>query len=281
MTERYESDIAAAFPRGNGSATASAPLPPAQQPAHAPTSPAGALRAGSRLVLVHGTATDGRVWTAGPHGARTAAVLGELQAHGVDIHTPTRPQSGDLDTEVAFLAPLCEGAYVVGVSGGATLGLELAARGVEMAGAVLHEPAAGSLVPGLLAHVLAGLDADGLPGFGHALYGPSWQTRMTRASVATVRAELAMFSAFEPAALTGSVDRVALTVGGRSPAIRHRSVAALSAFLDVPVGTVPGVGHAVHLDGGLGQLLGVLGQVGPDGLSARTGDAQVHPPDMS
>jgi len=229
-------------------------------------------------VLLHGTATDGRVWTAGPHGARTATILGELQAHGVDIHTPTRPQSGDLDTEVAFLTPLCDGAFVVGVSGGATLGLELAARGVEMAGAVLHEPAAGSLVPGLLAHVLAGLDADGLPGFGHALYGPSWQTRMTRASVATVRAELEMFSAFEPAPLTGSIDRVALTVGGRSPAIRHRSVAALSTFLDLPAGTVPGVGHAAHLEGGLAHLLGALGRAGHSG---RTTDAQVHPPDMS
>ncbi|GIG22739.1 hypothetical protein Cch01nite_34630 [Cellulomonas chitinilytica] len=271
MTERYEPDIAASFPPGVGSATVS-PAPP---PAHLP---GPLLHPGSRLVLVHGTATDGRIWTAGRHGARAATLLADLQAHGVDLHTPTRPQSGDLDTEVEFLAPLCAGAYVVGVSGGATLGLELAARGVEMAGVVLHEPAAGSLVPGLLAHVVAGLDADGVPGFGHALYGPSWTTRMTRASLATVRAELAMFSAFEPAPLTGSVGHVAVTVGGRSPAIRHRSVAALSAFLDVPVGTVPDVGHAAHLDGGLVRLIGALGRAE---LSGRPAATQARPPGLS
>ncbi|WP_456820611.1 hypothetical protein [Cellulomonas sp. URHB0016] len=247
-------------------------LPPAAHELRSP--PPWIPRTGSRLVLVHGTATDGRVWTSGPHGARAATLLAHLQAHGVDIHTPTRPQSGDLDTEVAFLTPLCEGAFVIGVSGGATLGLELAARGVEMAGAVLHEPAAGSLVPGLLAHVVAGLDADGVPGFGRALYGAAWTARMTRASSATVRAELAMFSAFEPATPTASAGRVALTVGGRSPEIRHRSVTALSSLLDLPAGTVRGVGHAAHLEGGLADLLGALPR---NGLGGRVPDAPVRP----
>jgi pimeloyl-ACP methyl ester carboxylesterase len=47
-----------------------------------------------------------------------------------------RPSSGDLDAEVAALADAADGALVVGVSGGATLGLALAASGTRLAGAV-------------------------------------------------------------------------------------------------------------------------------------------------
>ncbi|WP_280370499.1 alpha/beta fold hydrolase [Nocardia wallacei] len=193
-----------------------------------------------RVVLIHGAATDSRVWDA------TAAALSGT----AEVLAPDRPQSGDFDTEIAFLTPMCVGAFVFGVSGGATLGLELAARGVPLAGALLHEPAAGSLAPGLLDHVAAGLAAGGVEGFGRALYGPAWRHECTRASRATVAAEFAMFGAFEPAPLAAP-ERVVLTVGARSPGPRHRAVAALADYLGTRRLVLPGVGHAAHLEGGL------------------------------
>lgn len=193
------------------------------------------------VVLIHGAAIDAAVW---------ASTADALRARtGLSVLTPTRPQSGDLDAEIAFLAPLCAGAYVVGVSGGATLGLELAARGVPVAGALLHEPAAGSHAPGLLAHVAAGLATDGVPGFGAALYGPAWTPALTSADLATVRREFAMFGSFEPRPVPDPT-RIVLTVGERSPQARHDSVQALSAYLGAPARVLPGVGHAAHLEGG-------------------------------
>jgi pimeloyl-ACP methyl ester carboxylesterase len=194
----------------------------------------------SRVVLVHGAATDSRVWAA------TAAAFGER----VEVVAPNRPQSGDLDTEVAFLAPLCDGAFVVGVSGGATLGLELAARGVPIAGAVLHEPAAGSLAPGLLDHVAEGLATGGIAGFGAALYGPAWDPSCTTVSLETVAAEFAMFGAFEPGPLGELAARVTLTVGENSPPSRHRAVRALCDHLGADQRQLPGTGHAAHLENG-------------------------------
>lgn len=104
------------------------------------------------IVLVHGAATTARIWD---------RLLPHLT--GFRVHVPDRPSSGDLETELAALAPLCAGAYVVGVSGGTTLGLALASRGVPMRAALLHEPAAGSLAPGLLTHVAAGLRTGASP----------------------------------------------------------------------------------------------------------------------
>ncbi|MFI5715705.1 alpha/beta fold hydrolase [Nocardia sp. NPDC051750] len=191
-----------------------------------------------KVVLIHGVATDSRVWAA------TVAALGPT----VEVCCPDRPQSGDMDTEIAALAPLCEGAFVVGVSGGATLGLELAARGVQFAGALLHEPAAGSLAPGLLDDVARAFERDGVPGFGRALYGAGWEPELTTASHETVAGELAMFRRFEPRPVGRPTDRITLTVGGKSAAARHRSVEALAAALGTHWRVLPGVGHAVHLE---------------------------------
>ncbi|WP_280398804.1 alpha/beta fold hydrolase [Nocardia carnea] len=191
-----------------------------------------------RVVLIHGVATDSRVWAA------TVAALGP----SVDVHCPDRPQSGDMDTEIAALAPLCEGALVVGVSGGATLGLELAARGVEYAGALLHEPAAGSLAPGLLDEVARAFARDGVAGFGRALYGSSWSPEMTAATSETVAGELSMFRRFEPEPLGTRAGRTTLSVGQNSPAPRHDSVAALARVLGTTRYEFPGVGHAPHLE---------------------------------
>lgn len=187
-----------------------------------------------RVLLVHGAATTSAVWV--PLAARL---------DGLGVIAPDRPSSGDLDTELAFLAPLAEGTVVVGVSGGATLGLALAASDVALAGAVLHEPAVGSLVPGLLDHVVAGYRSGGVAGFGRALYGPAWSPSMAPADPGAVARDFAMFRAFEPRPVAPHQGPVVVTVGGDSPPVRHTAGRAL-ADLGTNARVLPGCGHFVH-----------------------------------
>lgn len=195
-----------------------------------------------RIVLLHGAATTSRVWR---HVVDVLRI--DESTKDLEFVVPDRPQSGDLDTEVNVLMPFVENAFVVGVSGGATLGLELAARAATMRGAVLHEPAAGSLVPGLLEGVGAALEQDGVAGFGSALYGPAWTVGETDAARSTVEREFAMFGMFEPCSLLLGPERVLVTTGADSPARRRDVADALASRLGVRTALVPGVGHAAHL----------------------------------
>ncbi|ACU75300.1 conserved hypothetical protein [Catenulispora acidiphila DSM 44928] len=196
-----------------------------------------------RVVLIHGAATTAAVWN---------PVREALSRTRPDIRVaaPQRAYSGDLDLELAALAETAAGAVVIGVSGGATLGLALMASGVPLAGAVLHEPAVGSLVPGLLAHVAAGYQARGVPGFGAALYGPAWDASMAPADPEAVGRDFAMFRAFEPAvpATVPALGRTSTTVGELSPPARHEAARALSTFTGLPFQVLEGCGHAVHLE---------------------------------
>jgi pimeloyl-ACP methyl ester carboxylesterase len=199
-----------------------------------------------RVILIHGAATTAAVWN---------PVREALSRARPDIRVaaPQRAYSGDLDTELATLAETAAGAVVIGVSGGATLGLALMASGVPLAGAVLHEPAVGSLVPGLLAHVAAGYEVHGVPGFGAALYGPAWDVSMAPADPEAVGRDFAMFRAFEPVAPPTVPDpdhpeRTSTTVGELSPPARHEAARALCAFAGLPFQVLEGCGHAVHLE---------------------------------
>lgn len=194
-----------------------------------------------RLLLVHGAVTDHRVWS------RTTPYLAAALP-GWDVVAPDRPRTGSLDLELDWLASLVTpSTWVVGLSGGATLGLALAASGVAMAGAVLHEPAVGSLLPGLLAPVGAAFAASGAVGLGRTLYGASWTPSMTSPDgLAAAGAELAMFRSFEPAPVSPSAGRIVVTVGGHSPPARHEAAAVLVP-LGCAVDVVAGVGHfGVH-----------------------------------
>lgn len=194
---------------------------------------------GVRVVLIHGAATTSRVWR------RVVPLL-----DGLPVTCPDRPCTGDLTAEVAALRGACSGAVVAGVSGGATLGLALAAAGVPMRAAMLHEPAAGSLYPGLLDAVRAAYQAGGVGGFAAALYGPAWTPAQAPDDPGAVARDLAMFTSFEPAApaSTHVAGQVVLTVGERSPRARHESVRRLAEKFGFPVRELPGAGHAVHLD---------------------------------
>jgi pimeloyl-ACP methyl ester carboxylesterase len=194
-----------------------------------------------RVTLIHGAATTSRVW-------RLVVPLLVPPAAGTvpTIAVPDRPCTGDLATETAALRTSCVGAVVAGVSGGATLGLALAAAGVPAA-AVLHEPAVGALLPGLLDQVRAAYAEGGVPAFGRALYGPAWTMAEAPADPGAVARDLAMFTSFEPAAPARGTGPVIITVGERSPAVRHESVARLADKFGFAVEVIPEAGHAVHL----------------------------------
>ncbi|AYG03250.1 alpha/beta fold hydrolase [Gryllotalpicola protaetiae] len=191
------------------------------------------------IVLIHGAATRADVWNP------LVAALGDLDR----VIVPQRDYSGDWGHELGALEPLCAGALVVGVSGGATLGLELALRGVPLRGAVLHEPAAGSYAPALLDHVAAAWRENGVDGFGSALYGPAWSRKLSPSASAVAR-DFAMFRRFEPYAPSTPLTHVLLTSGERSPESRHMSVQALSRLTGARTTLVPGASHAVHLEAG-------------------------------
>jgi pimeloyl-ACP methyl ester carboxylesterase len=191
----------------------------------------------TRVVLIHGAATTSRVW-------RHVVPL----LDGFDVACPDRACSGNLATEVAALRGLCSGAVVAGVSGGATLGLALAAAGTPMRAALLHEPAVGSLYPGLLDDVRAAYQRGGVPAFAAALYGPRWSPDGAPADEHAVGRDLTMFSAFEPSAPAPGTGLVVLTVGERSPAARHESVRRLADKFGLDVWELPGARHATHLE---------------------------------
>ncbi len=189
------------------------------------------------ILLVHGAATTGRIW------ARVRHALG-----GRATYAPDRPSSGDLAREVEALRGLAAGAVFGGVSGGATLGLAMLEAGVPLAGAVLHEPAVGSLLPGLLAPMAAAYRAGGAEAFGRALYGPNWQLSDAPADLGAIARDLAMFLDFEPGPLPPGIGTIIITVGEHSPVARYEAAAALERELGLPARVLPGCGHAAHIE---------------------------------
>jgi pimeloyl-ACP methyl ester carboxylesterase len=189
------------------------------------------------VCLIHGAATTSTVW------ARVCALL----PPNLVVSCPTRPSSGNLDTEIDALVGVVTGAVAVGVSGGATLCLELAARGVPFRVALAHEPAVGSLRPGLLAPMAAAYSSGGTEAFARTLYGPSWTPDLAPSDPEAVKRDLAMFRAFEPRPPIGP-GRLITSVGQESPPIRHEAAHALGAAFDLPIRVLPHASHAVHLD---------------------------------
>ena len=211
----------------------------------------------ARIVAVHGAATTATAW---------AGVARLLPGH--EFHALERPRTGDWQAELSFVAEHAAGAWVLGFSGGATLGLGLAASAVPLAGAVLHEPAVGSLAPGLLGPFADALSRGGPAAFGKALYGPSWTLPEGPAGAPDVlRAELAMFGGFEPEPPAPTAGRVLVTYGGTSPRPRHLAAEALQRRLGYDIQALPGCGHFVVHDrpevfaGAVAELVG-----GPPGL---------------
>lgn len=189
----------------------------------------------TRLVLVHGAASTPRVWD------RLLPHLGDCE-----VSVPERPRTGNLDLELEWLARAVGDAWLVGLSGGATLGLALGVAGGGFAGAVLHEPAVGSLVPGLLAPMRTAFAEGGTAAFARTLYGRSWSADLDGAGPwlddAVTAAELAMFATFEPGAPAPGTGPVVVSVGERSPSLRQAAADALEGR-GYAVRAVPGASH--------------------------------------
>lgn len=194
------------------------------------------------LLFVHGAATTSAVWD---------PVLRELDdlATGHELRAPDRPRSGILATELDFLSDRAEGAWVVGCSGGATLGLALAASGLTLAGAILHEPAVGSAVPELLTPMREAFATGGTAGFAATLYGPGWRPADAGGHGDEVTGrELAMFAGFEAKAPADRSGSWFTTVGEHSPAVRRRVADVLTSSLGYRGAVVPGASHFVQRD---------------------------------
>jgi pimeloyl-ACP methyl ester carboxylesterase len=187
---------------------------------------------------------------------RLIPYLGECE-----VSVPERPRTGDLDLELEWLSGLVADAWLIGLSGGATLGLALAAQGGAFAGAVLHEPAVGSLVPDLLAPMQTAFAEGGTAAFARTLYGRSWSVDLCGIGRwldddVTAR-ELAMFAGFEPTAPAPSNSPVVITVGENSPPLRHEAADALEGCYGYAVREVPGASHFAPYDAP-GQFAAVL-----------------------
>jgi pimeloyl-ACP methyl ester carboxylesterase len=160
------------------------------------------------------------------------------------IH-PDRPSTGDIATELAWLAPLAKNALVVGVGGGAALCLALAASEVPIAGALAHEPAVGRLVPELLAPLVTAYARGGARALGAVAYGDAWNSSMLGDTDAVGR-DFAMFRTLLPAPARDGQGSVLVTVGALSPPARHRAADTLDSILGYSVATLPGTRHFVQ-----------------------------------
>jgi len=227
------------------------------------------------VVLVHGVGV-------GPESF--AVTQAALRAAGRRVHGVVRPGYGrgehamDLDQQVdrvmnAVDLPASsswEGRPAwVGVSGGATLGVIAATRrpaGISVA--ILHEPLVGSAAPELHAMIRRGaerLDADrhdvdarrgraveymiGLVGTeGWEMLGPDGRAAV-EARAALIACEVPRFACFEPGPVSsdGAV-RVVITVGERSPAVRHDAARRAADLLHGSVHVIAGVGHLPQVE---------------------------------
>ncbi len=181
-----------------------------------------------------------------------------------------RPAADDLGAQADQLADFCideaEGrpVYLVGVSGGATLGLAVALRHpLVLEGVVTHEPLIGPLQPTLHTRVArAAIDladapsADAAEHFLRTLYGSeSFEAQGERAASwarehwRTICTEVAAFAAFAPdeGALAELRPRHLTTVGSRSGPERH-DVARVLAGAGADARVVDGTGHHVLVD---------------------------------
>ncbi|MBX3283919.1 MAG: alpha/beta hydrolase [Actinobacteria bacterium] len=219
---------------------------------------------GPVVVLVHGVG-------AGPASFDRLAARLEGRHRVVAVERPLGPAGTALDVvdqadRLAddLVARGLAGGLVVGVSGGATVGLALAIRHPEAAGAlVLHEPLLGRHAAGLHArfHEAAALAATGLEGamtvVRSVMGDDTWEALGPHGRAAAWdqaarwQAEIPRFAAFDPTAeeLGRLHDRPVLaTVGARSTVERRLAAAVLQNLAGVDVVEVPGAGNAAHLD---------------------------------
>ena len=228
-----------------------------------PVRPVPELGQGPDLVLLHGVG-------AGPD---TFVRLARLLAEDHRVLLPRRPGGPDgavpLAEQVDAVADTIRGltggrVVVVGVSGGATLGLALAlAHPGQVEALVLHEPLLGSHAPSLqrrfaTAAAEAATDDASALAVVHAVLGErTWQRlaeadrQRIEAAAPWARLEIPLFAAFDPTDAELRALRaipVLTTVGADSGADRREAAMALADLAGAEVVTLPGSGNAAQLD---------------------------------
>lgn len=223
------------------------------------------------VLLVHGVG----------FGPSTMASVASLLAEGATVVVPHRrgygvsaglPATPGVAAQVADMVDLLDRMgldriHVVGVSGGATIGLALAAaHPARVASAVLHEPAAGPLGAGVwhllqdLAETLSGITEPIHAGrlYGRTLAGPAaWAALPVelRDEVAglggIIRDEVPSFAAFAPgpdelARLRGRP--IVTTLGVQSGESRRETAQALLHAAGARVVALPGCGHLAQIE---------------------------------
>ncbi len=222
---------------------------------------------GTTVLLVHGVGL----------GARHLSAVADRVGEHARVIVPDRPgyrRANDLvatslDDHIDMLIATLESistapAIYVGVSGGATLGIGVAARAPELLrGVILHEPLLGSLVPELQAQIRIGSerlanDAGELASveFVRQLVGREVWTMLDHQDVdeiarldRIIREEVDAFARveFSEAELARLRDLpITTTVGRASPPIRHLAATVLAEHSGARVSELPG-SHFVPL----------------------------------
>ncbi len=229
-----------------------------------PVLPVTELGKGPDLVLLHGVGT-------GPVTFADLAALLAPDHRVLVLERPRRPgvavpledQAQAVADTIAAVTPSGRAA-LVGVSGGATLGLLVGIRRPEVLdGLLLHEPLVGRHAPALASRFaeLAGQasvhDAAALASVRAVLGKDTWEglSGATRVDLftaaASARLEIPLFAAFDPSeAELRSLQHlpVCTTVGSRSGADRREAAVVLTELAGSPLQEVAGAGNAVQLD---------------------------------
>lgn len=219
---------------------------------------------GPVVVLLHGVGV-------GPESFAALAELLEDRHRVVALPRPVGPDGtalslADQADQLARLLPEvgAAGARLVGVSGGATLGLCLAIRHPEaVGGLVLHEPLVGSLAPGLHARFQGAAaraalgDAEAMAVVRAVMGEPTWAAlepsarRAAEAQAPRWRGEIAAFAAFDPTAdqvATLGTRPVLVTLGERSGPERRTAADVLVRLARARLAVVADAGNAAQLD---------------------------------
>ena len=218
---------------------------------------------GPVVVLVHGVGVGPESFSALEEalpGFRVVTVERPAGAGGTAL--PLTVQADQVATALA--AADAAGATLVGVSGGATLGLVLAVRHPWLAPRmVLHEPLVGELAPTLAArfqdaaaHAARG-DAEAMDvvravmgDHTWAHLGPLARTRSI-AAASRWRGEIAEFAGYAPTIgelQEASLVQMLITVGSTSGPERMEAARVLSRFAAAEVAVVPGAGNLAQVD---------------------------------
>jgi pimeloyl-ACP methyl ester carboxylesterase len=229
---------------------------------------------GPDVVLVHGVGVGPESFSA------TAASLIEsgrkvycVSRAGYGVGAVTGDQYVDLDHEVEIIIESFEErkerpVVWVGVSGGATLGVIAASRRpTSIECAVLHEPLIGprsgalhDAIQTAARQLATGLDDRNeaeirAVAFMEALVGPAGWDALGPAGrdlvgqrAGLVHSEVPRFAAFEAREVPDETVSVLITVGERSPKLRHEAAARAADLLHGQVVVIPGVGHLPQVE---------------------------------